>query len=85
MVDTGDLKSPGGDPVTVRARSPVPKKRMPYGILFFGICRARTNFNATVQWTVARSRLDGNDTLISSSPFSGTKYIKEVRREADFF
>ena len=27
MVDTGDLKSPGGDSVTVRARSPVPNSK----------------------------------------------------------
>ena len=73
MVDTGDLKSPGGDPVTVRARSPVPKRGYPIrGILFLNIGRARTHLNATVRWTVARHRLDGDDTLISSSPFSGT-------------
>ena len=29
MVDTGDLKSPGGNSVTVRVRSPAPKQYNP--------------------------------------------------------
>ena len=38
MVDTGDLKSPGGNSVTVRVRSPAPKKKAPCkGAFFFGI------------------------------------------------
>ena len=36
MVDTRDLKSLAGNRVPVRVRSPAPKKRHPFGCLFFG-------------------------------------------------
>ena len=87
MVDTGDLKSPGGNPVTVRARSPVPKRGYPIrGILFLNIGRARTILNATVRWTVARHRLDGGDSLISSarSPVPRKKSLLSTDK-GDFF
>jgi len=35
-------------------------------LLLFGAGGSRTNPNATVRWTVARRRLDGDDTTISA-------------------
>jgi hypothetical protein len=40
--------------------------------------RTRTQLNATVQWTVARHRLDRDDTLLKSSPVVFTKPLKKL-------
>ena len=67
-------KSTAGDSVPVRVRSPAPKRSIPNrGASFWYRRRTRTYLNAAVRWTVARSRLDGNDTLIHSSPVTGAK------------
>ena len=56
------------------------KSRYPYGYLDFCFCRRDSNhLNANVQWTFARFRLDGIDTLqfakgkLAASPFRRTK------------
>ena len=74
MVDTGDLKSPGGNPVTVRARSPVPNnKRKAFCLPFYYLRRkrARTNFNAARMSAAGEGLTEPLFDFIG--PFSGTK------------
>ena len=55
--------------VQVRVLSSAPIIKAPLMGCFYYLCRQDENpLNADVQWTSAHSRLDGNDTLIPSSP-----------------
>ena len=66
MVDVVDSKSTAGDSVPVRVRSPAPiKESILFGVLSF-IYEEITDsnpFHARLRWSLARRRLDGDDTI----------------------